>query len=183
MLPSTFWANGWYTNECSIEIGAGRGRQWIWRHGGEAWLPQHMAFRALNKQTIMIWAGMRADGRIVWCFTSDYYENETTMNSVVYARMLADFLPQMYEPGQFWLQDNSRVHTAIKTRNLMMDYGVWWLPNPPRSPDLNPIEHFWLRLKEAVHRIHPELISMQGGKEKLIAVSDRGITNLEIDHD
>ena len=87
-----FWANAWFVDECSIEIGVGRPRQWIWRHGGEAWLPRHMAFRSLNKQTLMIWVAMRADGRIVWCFVSDYYESETTMNSRVYARFLRDIL-------------------------------------------------------------------------------------------
>ena len=49
-----FWANAWFADECSIEIGAGRAREWTWRHGGEAWLSQHMAFRAFNKQTLMI---------------------------------------------------------------------------------------------------------------------------------
>ena len=56
-----------------------------------------------------------------------------------------------------------------------MEMGVWSLSHPPRSPDLNPIEHFWMRLKEAVHRLHPELISMQGGREKLIAAMRQAV--------
>ena len=49
-----FWANCWFVDECSIEIGVGRARQWTWRHGGEAWMPKHMAFRALNKQNCVV---------------------------------------------------------------------------------------------------------------------------------
>ena len=30
------WANVWYTDECSVEIGKGGGREWVWRHSGEA---------------------------------------------------------------------------------------------------------------------------------------------------
>ena len=134
-----------------------------------------MAYRALSKQTIMLWAGMRADGRIVWCFTSDFYDNERNMNSAVYTRILREFLLQIYEPGQFWIQDNSRVHTAHLIRDYLMEMGVWSLPHPPRSPDLNPIEHFWMRLKEAVHRLHTELISMQGGHDKLIAAMRQAV--------
>ena len=111
---------------------------------------------------------MRVDGRIVWCFVSDYCKIETNMNSMVYARLLRDMLSQIYEPGQVFVQDNSRVHTARLIRDLLMDLGVWWLPHPARSPDLNAIEHFWFKFKETVHRLHSELIDMQKGREKLI---------------
>ena len=53
--------------------------------------------------------------------------------------------------------------------------GVWSLPHPARSPDFNAIEHFWFKLKETVHRLHPELIGMQGGREILIAAMKQAL--------
>ena len=48
----------------------------------------------------------------------------------------------------------------------MLENGVWWLPHPAKSPDLNPIEHFWLKFKELLHKWHPELKTMNGGVKK-----------------
>ena len=33
---------------------------------------------------------------------------------------------------------------------------------PPYSPDLNPIEHVWVYLKENLHKYYPEFINMSG---------------------
>ena len=38
---------------------------------------------------------------------------------------------------------------------------------PPYSPDLNPIEHLWYRLKELVFKRHPELMQVGGDVNKV----------------
>ncbi|KAK7097817.1 hypothetical protein V1264_004740 [Littorina saxatilis] len=40
-------------------------------------------------------------------------------------------------------QDNARPHTARATQDFLRHKNVNLLPHPARSPDLNPIEHFW----------------------------------------
>jgi transposase len=40
---------------------------------------------------------------------------------------------------------------------------VW----PPYSPDLNPIEHAWLKLKELIYKLDPELATLKGDSERL----------------
>ena len=40
---------------------------------------------------------------------------------------------------------------------------------PPYSPDLNPIEHCWKRLKEKLQNQHPELKTCGGGKAAIQA--------------
>ena len=154
------WANVWFTDECSIEIGKGRGREWVWRHSGEAWAPEYRAIGSKNHETLMIWAAMRADGQVVYRIVRDFYKGGTTQTAEVYRRLLEDVIPEIYEPGQAWVQDNASVHTAHIVRDWLLENGVWWLPHPGKSPDLNPIEHFWLKLKELVHSMHPELMTM-----------------------
>ena len=162
---SEWWANVLATDECTIEIGSGRAREWRWMHSGEQWLPEHMAIRSANHETVMIWCAMRADGCLWWCFVDEYYEKETTVTGAVYARLLRDQLPQIYEAGQAWLQDNAPVHNARVAKAVLEELGVWSLPHPATSPDLNPIEHLWFRIKELVHKRHPELTTMRGSKD------------------
>jgi transposase len=38
---------------------------------------------------------------------------------------------------------------------------------PPYSPDLNPIEHAWSRLKETIYQIDPDIESFNGTKKEL----------------
>ena len=57
------------------------------------------------------------------------------------------------------------MHTAHIIRDWMCENGVWWLPHPAKSLDLNPIEHFWLKLKELIFCMYPELLTMMRGPE------------------
>ena len=94
-----FWANIWYTDECSIEIGKGRAHEWVWKHSGEAWAPECRAIGSKNHETLMIWAAMRADGRIVYRIVRDFYEGGITQTAEVYRRLLQDVIPEIYKPG------------------------------------------------------------------------------------
>ena len=78
------WANVWYTDECSVEIGKGGGREWVWRYSGEAWAPEFCAIGSKNHDLVMIWAAMRADGRIVYRIVRDFYGGGTTQTGEVY---------------------------------------------------------------------------------------------------
>ena len=108
---------------------------------------------------------MRADDCLWWYFVDEYYEDETTVTGAVYARLLRDQLPQDNEAGQAWLQENASVHNASVAKAVLEELSVWWLPHPAMSPDLNPIGHLWFKIKELVHKRHPELMTMRGSKD------------------
>lgn len=55
-------------------------------------------------------------------------------------------LPQM-RPGQFLVVDNLGAHKTVAAREACRKAGVWLVFLPPYSPDLNPIEKAWSKLK------------------------------------
>ena len=164
-FPQELWNATWFIDECSIQIGSDLRREWVWRHSGEQWLPRYMIEGSLHQDTVMIWAGMSKKDGITWCFADEYYGSNRTLNAEGYRRLLRDILPRIYQLGQPFLQDNARPHIAHLTIQLLEELGIWVLPHPFRSPDFNPIEHMWKKLKELVHMLHPELLVMRGGKK------------------
>lgn len=78
--------------------------------------------------------------------------------------VLQSELPTILEPGNIFMQDNARVHTAVLVQDWLRDFtqenGCEILGWPPYSPDLNPIENVWALLKEKIIQHHPELEDM-----------------------
>ena len=60
-------------------------------------------------------------------------------------------LPQM-KPGQFLIVDNLSVHKNKAAREACQKAGVWLVFLPPYSPDMNPIEKAWSKLKALLRK-------------------------------
>ena len=56
-------------------------------------------------------------------------------------------LPEL-KPGQVVILDNATFHKSKKTKELIERAGCQLLFLPPYSPDLNPIEKFWAKMKK-----------------------------------
>lgn len=58
--------------------------------------------------------------------------------------------------GTPWIvEDNAPIHRALKTRGAAEEMGMRFLPHPPCSPCLNPIEHVWNYLKRKLDEYRP----------------------------
>jgi transposase len=62
-----------------------------------------------------------------------------TANS--YLTILNDQMPQVWEPGMIFMQDNAYIYTAKKIKQWFKDEGILVMDWPPYSPDLNLIKH------------------------------------------
>ena len=71
---------------------------------------------------------------------------------------LVDVHKEVYDNlgNPFFQQDNANIRTAKDTMAWFEEHNIQVMTWPANSPDMNPIEHMWKRLKETVHKRFPE---------------------------
>lgn len=65
---------------------------------------------------------------------------------------LQKFLLPHLQPGQVIIMDNAPFHKSKKIREIIEQAGCELLFLPSYSPDLNPIEHWWHKVKTAIRK-------------------------------
>lgn len=68
-------------------------------------------------------------------------------NADVFNVWLEAVLLPTLSKGTTLVMDNAAFHKSPKTRELIEDFGCHLLFLPTYSPDLNPIEHWWHKIK------------------------------------
>ncbi len=49
--------------------------------------------------------------------------------------------------------DDTGFHKSLKIKSLIENTGAKLIYLPPYSPDLNPIEHYWNKIKNSIRKI------------------------------
>ena len=55
--------------------------------------------------------------------------------------------------GQILVLDNVSFHKSDEVKQAVESVGATVLFLPTYSPDLNPIEHFWFKIKNAIRKV------------------------------
>ena len=88
-------------------------------------------------------------------------------NTDVVTVWFKDSLLAELKPGQTVIWDNASFHQAKLFEELLESVGCKLIYLPPYSPDLNPIEKFWAKLKAWIRRLRKTGVSL---KDSLILV-------------
>jgi transposase len=151
------WKRVIWTDESSVEIGKDSRAGWVWRRPGERYLGKCLTptFKS-GRQSLMIWGSM-AHGKLgpLVRMQKDERTGEDYVRLVL-AGPLWDFYSDLTEErGQVAvMEDGAPVHRARVATNFRTTHQVQVFPHPPQSPDINPIEHVWHKLKTRINS-HP----------------------------
>ena len=92
-------------------------------------------------------AGLRSDGLTApWVI-------DKPMNRVIFETYIETQLAPTLKPGDVVILDNLGSHKSEKAAAVLRERGAWFLFLPPYSPDLNPIEMAFAKLKANLRRI------------------------------
>ncbi len=146
------WRPVLFTDESRFTLSTCDGRERVWRSRRERYaacnIIQHDRFGC---GSVMVWGGISMEGR-----TDLYRLDSGTLTAIRYRDEILGPIVRPYAgavgPGFLLVHDNARPHVARVCRQFLEDLGTDTIEWPPRSPDLNPIEHLWEIMFQSIRR-------------------------------
>lgn len=137
-----------FTDEARINLYGPDSRPRVWRRAGILLQPRHV------RQTVkhggghvMIWGAITSKG------VGQIALVRGKMDSRQYVRILESSYAATLDMHHLdrthtWMQcDNDPKHTSKYTRTWLHQAGIYCIPWPSCSPDMNPIEHVWAYMR------------------------------------
>lgn len=134
-----------YIDECGLQESLQR--EYAWAPIGERFFMDIPGKREVRTSII----AALAQGQPLAPMTFEGYCN----TDVVKAWMKQMLLPEL-KPGQTVIWDNARFHQSPDFAQLIESVGCKLIYLPTYSPDLNPIEKWWAKLKALVRRLRTQ---------------------------
>jgi len=86
------------------------------------------------------------------------FNYEGTMTGVVFLYFLQHFLCPLLSAGDYVVLDNASVHKVDDVKKLIEDTGAKIIYLPPYSPELNPIELAWNKMKTYIRKLRARTV-------------------------
>ncbi|KAJ5129199.1 uncharacterized protein N7515_005238 [Penicillium bovifimosum] len=166
------WMRVVWSDECSVEIGKGKRHRWVFHlnHTNKKYKKEHViTYRKSKGLSIMIWGAIWGGGSSkIYQMVRDEASARNGYSARSYLDVLEGNLPQILDDtNRIFMQDNAPIHTARLIKSWLDEHEYDVIKWPPYSPDLNPIENAWAKLKEMIDRLDPHLESFAGTPSEL----------------
>lgn len=74
-------------------------------------------------------------------------------NTAVFETYVEKILVPSLKASMIVVVDNASFHKSVRIKNLIEKTGAKFIFLPPYSPDLNPIEHYWHKIKTVIRKM------------------------------
>jgi transposase len=108
--------------------------------------------------------GMNADACLI---------HEGSVDTLAFLTYIEQVLLPTLEPGQIVIMDNFTIHHNAQVKTLIERKGCQLLYLPTYSPDFNPIEHLFAKLKAFIRNLRPDSVAdlIQAFKEAVLTLT------------
>ena len=163
------WYKIIWSEECSVERGSGKRRDWVFRTPDQRWHKDTIQpYKEGKGFSIMVWAAFWSKERSdLYALDREFEAKKHGYSAKSHIQVLDDNLLGIYQPGLIFMQDNASIHTVKATKLWFALNGIEVMEWPPYSPDLNPIEYLWFHLKEGVYKVNPHIEDLAGGEDRI----------------
>ena len=136
------WKTVVFSDESSVERGAGARRLWCFRTPKQKWdRPFVQIYKKGYNISIMVWGAIWIGGRSDLNIMVRSRDGQGGYTQDSYLDTLERTHGSWLDPARVFMQDNAPIHTAKRVTQWFVNRAIRLLLWPPYSPDLNPIEH------------------------------------------